>query len=764
MLHSDENALNDKDKLDLFEKYKLGKHMLSSVDLSSVSKMFPYLCKLFSREKEFLRYGPKFFICPLSCILEELDGMQLKNKVQYASLVLLMASGGILSEKKLDNIDSENSKFNEMKCQFLRRCKVRQNTDCFEIIDALSEMEETYTKKRGNEFTFIHNTMFEIIAYHFGRKFPKLILQYLNADYIAHYIKVETIGINNEKAHKDQTYREKSAKQEGVVDLNIELDESYCKMFAERLFRDVENGELHAVFENEALKNLSVLSHFISVMKQKSYSDLYSIYLSQLKENFKISRHELACVRDSNHFYIHMLLLNERTTRSNYKNNVRAISWVIYHGHYQILKFIIENIMKEKGEITDLFQNSFNKKRRRHSVSECDTDKSAVSDDASVLNRKSEIPFRKIRGASDIRNEPVTEEQCRLLCLGCYSGDLNTVQLLLEYIQDDAINKEETHWNIKPLVIACKLGHSDIVNILLNAGANVNQNDATHTPLTAACENGHYVVVGELIKARADVNKKYMHKTPLTSACYMGHLNVVKGLLKAEADINLTDENSTPLAAALKKGHLSVVEVLINAMFNVDLKADGKTALTTACCKGSLSVVKELVNAGIDVNQRDKYKTPLNIACFSGQLDIVKELIKSGANVNLNDLSYTPLAASCDKGHISVVEELIKAGANINVNYRYNTPLRAACYRGHLSVVRLLLKAGAVVNQKDRDKTPLITACLKGHLCIVKELINAGVDFNLKGNKSPLKIALENDNWSIVKELRIAGAKDNGDF
>lgn len=120
------------------------------------------------------------------------------------------------------------------------------------------------------------------------------------------------------------------------------MDESYYKMFAERLFRDVENGELHAVFENEALKNSSVLSHFISVMKQKSYSDLYSIYLSQLKENFKISKHELAraCVCDSNHFYIHMLLLNERTTRSNYKNNVRAISWVKYHGHYQILKFI----------------------------------------------------------------------------------------------------------------------------------------------------------------------------------------------------------------------------------------------------------------------------------------------------------------------------------------------------------------------------------------------------------------------------------------
>lgn len=85
--------------------------------------------------------------------------------------------------------------------------------------------------------------------------------------------------------------------------------------------------------------------------------------------------------------------------------------------------------MKEKGLITDLFQNSFHEKRRRHSVSEGDTDKSAVSDDASVLNRKSVIPIRKIRRTSDIKSEPVTIEQCRLLCLGCYSGDLNTVQI-----------------------------------------------------------------------------------------------------------------------------------------------------------------------------------------------------------------------------------------------------------------------------------------------------------------------------------------------
>lgn len=32
--------------------------------------------------------------------------MQLKNQIQYASLVLLMASGRILAKNNLDNIDS----------------------------------------------------------------------------------------------------------------------------------------------------------------------------------------------------------------------------------------------------------------------------------------------------------------------------------------------------------------------------------------------------------------------------------------------------------------------------------------------------------------------------------------------------------------------------------------------------------------------------------------------------------------------------------
>lgn len=79
-----------------------------------------------------------------------------------------MVLGSILLENNLDNIDDVNLKFNKMKCNFFRWCKVELNMESFKIIDVLFEMEEIYIKKWGNEFIFIYNIMFEIIVYYFG--------------------------------------------------------------------------------------------------------------------------------------------------------------------------------------------------------------------------------------------------------------------------------------------------------------------------------------------------------------------------------------------------------------------------------------------------------------------------------------------------------------------------------------------------------------------------------------------------------------------
>uniref|UniRef100_A0A8W8NXM6 DZIP3-like HEPN domain-containing protein n=1 Tax=Magallana gigas TaxID=29159 RepID=A0A8W8NXM6_MAGGI len=89
------------------------------------------------------------------------------------------------------DFDNEDRHFNEKKREVLKMCKVSTTPHCFEFTSALNEMEGTFTQKCADKFTFVHDSMFEIVAHHFGSQFPQLILQHLSSAYIANYIKLD---------------------------------------------------------------------------------------------------------------------------------------------------------------------------------------------------------------------------------------------------------------------------------------------------------------------------------------------------------------------------------------------------------------------------------------------------------------------------------------------------------------------------------------------------------------------------------------------
>lgn len=323
LLDSKENELNETDKCKLFELYQLDPSILTSTNLAFTSNMFPYLCKLFSTKEEYNAYGAKFFISPIPCILQVLDEMTIpEHRIRYASLVLLMANQNKLSEDIFDDdkITENKNNFLKMKCNFLKKCKVSNSTDTFQFYDALSEMEGTFTKKCGSEFTFIHDSMFEILAYHFGRLNPELMLEYMSSDYIANYIKVDMCksktkeGKNDEDKSEGSTQSSAVVEKDSVIDLCITLHKPHYPRLADRLFRDVVNGELYNVFGNEALKHPSVLHPFIRVIEGLSYSELHSVFLSELKGNIKKKRYDFDRYGVYEYDYIHIngLLLDER--------------------------------------------------------------------------------------------------------------------------------------------------------------------------------------------------------------------------------------------------------------------------------------------------------------------------------------------------------------------------------------------------------------------------------------------------------------------
>lgn len=726
---SSANVLTDTDKCKLLAKYNLNVYQFQVRILPKTSKMFPLLCKLFSKKEEYKVHGYMFFITPIPCILEAMDEMKTNNRIQYASLVLLMANQNKLSEKDLDDVQCSTNAFTEIKYKVLQICKVISRTDTFEFTDALAEMEGTYTKKSGYTFTFEHDYMFEIIAYHFGRQCPEIILQIMKSDYISYYIELDTCisrTIEKRKGSEDVAesvlHSETIIKQDDVFNLCITLTEKQYPILLERLLKDIKNGDYYNVFRSKALKHSSVLQQFIGLMG--SFINL----IQRDRTPLTVACHlgDLNIVEE---------LIKAGADVNLRDNTHKPLTLACEEGHVGVVKLLIKagaNLNVKDGSVTAL-------------TASCELGYIGIVDE--LLTSGADV---NLRGDS---NTPLT--------FACEIGSLSLVKKLIEFGAD--VNLADDYKT--PLTTACGMGCICVVEELIKRGAIVNLSDGYNTPLTAACQgvyinvtNGtlmaHHLlfkgmlmpfvflindpkiyftraymsVVEHLIKTGADVNLCDGSKTPLTTACEQGHVHIVKELINFGADVNLRDEYNTPLIKACDFGHLSVVKELIKASANVNLNDEYDTPLTSACVSQNVSLVEELVKAGADINLNYRSKTALTTACEHGYSEVVKKLIELGADVNLCDGVTTPLTISCEKEYQTEVESLIKAGADINKNDGYRTPLTIACEWGQSEIVNILIKAGVDVNLSDGTDTPLKIACEMGHLSVVEALINAEVD------------------------------------
>ncbi len=146
------------------------------------------------------------------------------------------------------------------------------------------------------------------------------------------------------------------------------------------------------------------------------------------------------------------------------------------------------------------------------------------------------------------------------------TGDLSRVKELVA--GDPALANAYSAEGYPPLGLAAFLGHRDVVEFLLKAGADANavgRNENAFTALTGAVAGGHPEVVELLVDHGADVNHRYEGGTfsPLLSAAAEGDPRIVRLLLEHGADASArTPDGKTPLALAVEKGHREAADVL----------------------------------------------------------------------------------------------------------------------------------------------------------------------------------------------------------
>lgn len=107
-----------------------------------------------------------------------------------------------------------------------------------------------------------------------------------------------------------------------------------------------------------------------------------------------------------------------------------------------------------------------------------------------------------------------------------------------------------------PLHAASEAGHYEIVNILIDHGAKVdNVTDTGYNCLHLAASGGHTTIVGRLVDAGSpldDITEAGLYGAPLHYAAGKGHIGIVKLLLEAGANKDTqSEDNCTPLYYAV---------------------------------------------------------------------------------------------------------------------------------------------------------------------------------------------------------------------
>lgn len=154
-----------------------------------------------------------------------------------------------------------------------------------------------------------------------------------------------------------------------------------------------------------------------------------------------------------------------------------------------------------------------------------------------------------------------------------------------------------------PLYLAAVSGHTDLVRLLLEAGAppdaeSRGEPGSSGLPLCAAACWDHFGAVRELLAHGADPDRREDDGTaysPLMWAAVGGHHRTARLLLAADADPDARHRGKTPLMAAAERGSIGVVRALLFHGANPRLTDTwGRTAGDMARDKCGRDIEREL--------------------------------------------------------------------------------------------------------------------------------------------------------------------------
>jgi len=209
-------------------------------------------------------------------------------------------------------------------------------------------------------------------------------------------------------------------------------------------------------------------------------------------------------------------------------------------------------------------------------------------------------------------------------------GDLQAVRRLLETGANVDVRGD---WDVTPLMEAARLGHTEVVKLLLEHGADPLARDGGDRPSTAlldAIRNRHSGVAREIARRVRDQEER---DWGLQYAVLVGDAPTVEAMLDCGADPGATTQkdNRTAFMEAVAARSYDLLELLLRRGADID-QAGSCTPLMLAILLKDPSMTKWLIDAGADLGITDGAgRTALALAEEVGDERLVKLLTARGA-------------------------------------------------------------------------------------------------------------------------------------
>ncbi|KDO21909.1 TKL protein kinase [Saprolegnia parasitica CBS 223.65] len=368
------------------------------------------------------------------------------------------------------------------------------------------------------------------------------------------------------------------------------------------------------------------------------------------------------------------------------------------------------------------------------------------------------------------------------LFVAVMEGHVNIAEMLLNA---GAAVDLETPGGATALMMSPACRSAEFVQLLLDRGADVNHTNGNATTLAAAVQLGLDDVVEVLLAARANVNDNntYNKASPIVVAAERGLQTLASRLLLAGANLHSVDkEGYGAVFHAANRGHADMIRFLVDKGADPNTTApNGVTPLYAACLRGHVAAVIALLQAGANVNHPDADPCIVPAAAYDHST-IISVLLSHNVDVNAVDFTYraTALYAAAMNGHVAVVRQLAYARAELDkpasdgstpvMVARDNCVLQVlhdvrtkkmellhAARHGNVAVVRALFDEGLSVNERDEHGNTLVHLALLGRdVALLTELLkDPAVDTSCvnKFHESPTAIAAKSGIQSLIQKL-----------